>query len=118
MRYTPIQNYLMEYAPTFCWCTRVDLFKLVEQIDENVSWESFKIVLFRMHRAGKFISRVDPHPERSQFSHTDPVRRAHSTTKQYILKPWRPNRCPVSPIPFKRVPDFYVRINSGGVQVK
>lgn len=62
-----IRKFLLEYAPDFCWCSSQDLLIMAEQIDEDVSVESFKKILSVLYRGGAFISKPAPKQRGTPF---------------------------------------------------
>ena len=53
-----IKQFLIEQAPTFCWCTGEDLFLMMGVEHENVQQHCFELVLSKMKADGYFQLKV------------------------------------------------------------
>lgn len=66
------------YAPDFCWCTKMELYLMAEQLWEEVDFEIFTVVLSQRKRDGLFITK--PYDRNSHHG------RKHGSTDLYLRK--------------------------------
>jgi hypothetical protein len=54
LKYGQIADFILNVTPTFCWCTRRDLFLMMEQLYEDVDESVFIVRFSKMVRAEHF----------------------------------------------------------------
>lgn len=52
-----LKKFLLEKAPNFCWCSKLDLLMMMEQEDEDVDQLCFEQCLWRCVKEGSFIKK-------------------------------------------------------------
>lgn len=76
-----IRWWVLKYAPTFCWCTALDLYRMAEQAYPLLTEESFAQTLSRLKREGHFITKPyggSPYPNPAGYA-------AKTTTSRALL---------------------------------